>query len=115
MLCSHQFPVLLAVINNTSPFYFVPLWPKSYHGTGPQSIFMRHLVHHRSLSKTLVHTCSPVLLIELDASILLLYLECIAVNVVSYFSITIIVEIYDMQVVHMQYLILVAKFRLQCI
>ena len=56
MLCSLQFPVLLAAINNTSPFYFAPLWPKSYHGTGPQSIFMRHLVRHRTLSKTLCGT-----------------------------------------------------------
>ena len=59
MLCSHQFPVLVAAINNvTSPFYFVPLWPKSYHGTRPQNIFMHHLVRHRTfrtLSKTLLY------------------------------------------------------------
>jgi len=29
-------------------------WPKSYHTTGPKSTFLRHLVCHRTLSKTLL-------------------------------------------------------------
>ena len=42
-------------MNNIGPFYFTvaPMWPKSYHTTGPKSTFLRHLVRHRTLSKTL--------------------------------------------------------------
>ena len=42
-------------MNNISPSHFtvVPMWPKSYHTTGPKSTFLRHLVRHRILSKTL--------------------------------------------------------------
>ena len=33
-------------MNNIGPFYFTaaPMWPKSYHTTGPKSTFLRHLV-----------------------------------------------------------------------
>ena len=55
MLCSHQLPVLLVPVNNSSPVYFAPMWPKSYHGTEPPRIFLCHLVHHRTLSKTLLY------------------------------------------------------------
>ena len=42
-------------MNNIGPCYFnaAPMWPKSYHITGPKSTFLHHLVHHRILSKTL--------------------------------------------------------------
>ena len=42
-------------MNKIGPCYFtvVPMWPKSYHTTGPKSTFLCHLVRHRTLSKTL--------------------------------------------------------------
>ena len=45
-------------INNVGPRYFTvpPIWHKSYHNTGPRGTFMSHLVHHRTLSKTLTST-----------------------------------------------------------
>ena len=44
-------------INNIGPRYFTvaPMWPKSYRTIGPKSTFLRHLVSHRTLSKTLIH------------------------------------------------------------
>ena len=46
-------------MNNIGPCYFTvaPMWPKSYHTTGPKITFLRHLVGHRILSKTLVCMC----------------------------------------------------------
>ena len=38
-------------------FNIVPMWPKSYHTTGPKSTLLRHLVRHRTLSKTLPILC----------------------------------------------------------
>ena len=36
------------------------MWPKSYHDTVPLGTFLRHLVHHRTLSKTLNQApCAP--------------------------------------------------------
>ena len=45
-------------MNNIGPSHFTvaPMWPKSYHTTGPKGTFLRHLVRHRTLSKTL--TCT---------------------------------------------------------
>ena len=45
-------------INNIGPCYFTvaPMWPKSYCTIGPKSTFLRHLVCHRTLSKTLSNT-----------------------------------------------------------
>ena len=50
-------------INNIGPCYFtvVPMWLKSYHDTGPEGTFLPHLVHHRTLSKTLVTMAKNVL------------------------------------------------------
>ena len=47
-------------MNNIGPSHFTvaPLWPKSYHTTGPKGTFLRHLVRHRTLSKTLTYVCS---------------------------------------------------------
>ena len=45
-------------INNIGPCYLTvaPMWPKSYRTIGPKSTFLRHLVCHRTLSKTLNDT-----------------------------------------------------------
>ena len=45
-------------ITNIGPCYFTvsPMWPKSYRTIGPKSTFLRHLVYHRTLSKTLSNT-----------------------------------------------------------
>ena len=46
-------------MNNIGPSHFTvaPMWPKSYHTTGPKGTFLRHLVRHRTLSKTLGYMC----------------------------------------------------------
>ena len=33
LTCPDVFPVLLVAVHNVSPFYFTPVWPKSYHST----------------------------------------------------------------------------------
>ena len=50
MLCFHA--NVQYCINNISPFYFTmaPMLPESYHNTGPQGIFLCHLVYHGTLS-----------------------------------------------------------------
>ena len=55
-------------MNNVGPCYFTvaPIWHKSYHNTGPRGTFMSHLVHHRTLSKTLT-SASQTKVIRLDA------------------------------------------------
>ena len=47
-------------MNKIDPCYFTaaPMWPKFYHTTGPKSTFLCHLVHHRTLSKTLERACA---------------------------------------------------------
>jgi len=49
------------------------MWPKYYHNTGPLSTFLHHLVHHRTLSKTLAWIHSMVCHTTKKVS-------CIAVN-----------------------------------
>ena len=51
-------------MNNISPSHFTvaPMWPKSYHTTGPKGTFLRHLVRYRTLSKTLIYVWTLILL-----------------------------------------------------
>ena len=69
---------ILHCMNNIGPSYFTvaPMWPKSYHITGPK----RHLVSHRTLSKTLIFTNKILKIITKFASPKNLYNYCIIIR-----------------------------------
>ena len=47
----------LTILAHVILLLHAPMWPKSYN-TGPQGTFPCHLVHHMTLSKTLMHIYS---------------------------------------------------------
>ena len=63
-------------INNIGLCYFTvaPIWPKSYRAIGPKSTFLCHLVHHRTISKTLITTPLPYSSSHGCATCLMIYL-----------------------------------------
>ena len=85
-------------MNNIGPCYFTvaPMWPKSYHTTGPKSTFLHYLVRHRTLSKTLLVAgnerpplfgCNWMQVIQLDWAKLHQIREKAAASIVSRFPV----------------------------